>query len=168
MAQGIKLSRKFISNGIEYEYSTKHPIYNLRYTIMTRCYNAKSSDYTYYQGKGVRVCDQWMQEPESFFQWCLDNGWSKGFVLDRINNDQDYKPSNCRFITPSENSKKMHKDNQKVGDNACNVLLTEAKVKEIKSKLAQGITQRRIANDYGVAKSTISMIKSGKNWKQVS
>ncbi len=145
MAQGKKLNCKIISNGIEYEITTSHPIYNLRYTIMTRCYNAALKDYKFYQGKGIKVCDKWKNDFISFFQWCMDNGWKKGLVLDRIDNDKDYSPDNCRFITFTENLQQ---------------------VIEIRKRLALKIPAKYIAQDFNVSASTIGAIKRGQNWKQ--
>lgn len=167
MAQGKKLNCTIISNGTFFEITTKHPIYTLRYVIMTRCYNASKNDYKYYQGKGIKLCDDWKNNPISFFQWCFDNGWKKGMVLDRIDNSKDYDPSNCKFITAQENLSKMHSDNIMIGEKAPHAILTEIQVREIKNKISQGITLTRIANDYKVSKSAIGMIKRGKNWKHV-
>jgi hypothetical protein len=167
MAQGKKLDCKIESNGIEYEITTKHPIYHLRYTIMTRCYNASGSDFRFYQGRGIKVCDEWKNDFIAFFKWCIDNGWQKGLVLDRINNSKDYTPENCRFITNSENLKKMHKDNVMYGVKASNVKLTEKEVWEIREKLQNGVVGTRLAKDYKVSKGAIYAIKNGSNWKKL-
>ena len=53
----------------------------------------------------------------SFKKWALENGYQKGLAIDRINPNDDYKPSNCRFITVSENSKRViHKKESIKGD----------------------------------------------------
>lgn len=166
MAQGIKLTDKIISNGIEYAITTKHPIYHLRYTIMTRCYNAAPRDYRFYQGRGIEVCDEWKNSYINFFQWCMDNGWRRGLVLDRINNNGNYEPNNCKFITATENLKKMHKDNKMSGENAPHAKLTLIQVNEIRRRLNDGVTCSRLGRDYGVSKSTIQAIKIGQNWKE--
>jgi len=167
MAKGIKLNCRILSNGIYHEITTKHPIYRLRHTILTRCYNAKAEDFKYYQGRGIKVFDDWKNNQESFFQWCIDNNWKQGLVLDRINNDKDYEPLNCRFITAVQNLKKMHKDNKMIGRNSANVKLDESQVREIKLLLEKGIFHRIIAEKYGVSKSTISAINSRQNWSHL-
>lgn len=88
----------------------KIPLYRIRNTIITRCYNASKRDFPYYQGKGIRVCEEWIQRPASFAEWALNNGWKKGLVLDRIDPRGNYEPSNCQFLTVSENLKKMHRE----------------------------------------------------------
>jgi hypothetical protein len=65
-----------------------------------RCYYQKFAGYKYYGGRGVKVCDRWR---ESFENFLSDMGrCPKGFSLDRINNDGDYKPGNCRWATRTE------------------------------------------------------------------
>lgn len=151
------------SNGIEYQIGIKHPLYMLRYSIMSRCYNAKPSEYATYQGKGITVCDEWKSDPTAFYQWCIDNGWQKGLSMDRIDPKGNYEPSNCQFLTLSENSKKGLLQN-------CvprNVKLTEYQVATIKDSLRIGYTCLFLAKEYGVSRSTISAIKRGANWKGV-
>src|SRR4029077_14119083 len=143
----------------------KHPLYRLRYTILTRCYNPKPSDYKYYKAKGIQVCDLWRYDPQSFDAWALNNGWSKGLSLDRIDPAKDYCPENCQFLSPQDNLIKMHKQGNKKGERSGNAKLTQKQVDEIRVKLDMGVMGTRIAKDYGVSKSTIHAINNGQNWK---
>ena len=70
--------------------------------IKQRCLNPRCRAYRNYGGRGVTVCDEWM-DFEPFLAWALDAGWRKGLDLDRIDNDGNYTPSNCRFVTRREN-----------------------------------------------------------------
>src|ERR1041385_4583632 len=85
----------------------RHPLIQMRNRIMTRCYNAKKSDFPYYQGKGIIVCDEWKDVPKSFYEWAFANGWQQGLTIDRIDPNGNYDPSNCRFITKNENSQRV-------------------------------------------------------------
>jgi len=165
MAQGIKLNLVITSKGKNYEIHVKHPVYRLRHIIMTRCYNASVRDFPYYQGRGIKVCSDWISNQKSFFQWCFDNGWEKGLALDRINPDLDYTPENCQFISKKKNLEKMHRDNKMIGEAAPNAKLNLEQVLQIKKLLGLGVTCVRIAKDYNVSKSTVSAIKRGQNWK---
>lgn len=80
----------------------KHPIYKLWSGMIQRCTNKKMKQYRWYGGRGVSVYNPW-RDFELFYEWCNDNGWSRGLELDRIDNDGNYEPSNCRFVTHKEN-----------------------------------------------------------------
>ena len=85
----------------------RHELVKMRNRMITRCYKAKKSDFPYYQGKGIRLCDDWKNIPKSFYDWAFLNGWKEGLTIDRIDPDGNYEPLNCRFITKSENSKRI-------------------------------------------------------------
>lgn len=59
--------------------------------------------YKYYGGRGIKVCDEWANNAEAFCIWAEKNGSQPHLQLDRIDNNGNYEPSNCRFTTPSEN-----------------------------------------------------------------
>jgi hypothetical protein len=165
----IKLRKQWVitSNNVEYVITTKHKLYNLRYTIMSRCYNAKPKEFPHYQGKSIQVFKKWQDDPCSFYQWCLDHGWKKDLSIDRINSEGDYEPNNCQFISLSENSKKTHRERNMFGETAPNAVLKETQVLEIKRLLNLGVTCVRLARDFGVKKNTIGRIKRGETWKHL-
>lgn len=79
------------------------------YTNMkTRCYNEKYSLYHRYGGRGIKVCDEWLNSFEKFREWAFENGWSKDLTLDRIDNDGNYEPNNCKWSTIQEQSNNRH------------------------------------------------------------
>lgn len=82
----------------------KSDIYNKWSRMRHRCNNSNATQYKWYGGKGVKVCDEW-QDYLTFKKWCLENGYEEGLTIDRIDSSGNYEPSNCRFITHSENSR---------------------------------------------------------------
>lgn len=72
-------------------------------SIKQRCYNPNSQEYRNYGGRGIKMCDEWRNSSKAFIEWALNNGYSIGLDVDRIDNNGNYEPSNCQFLTRSEN-----------------------------------------------------------------
>lgn len=81
------------------EYRKK--LYSVWRGMKNRCSDKKSK---YYGGKGILVCDEWTNNFNKFYEWALINGYKEGLQIDRINCNGNYEPSNCRWVTPKENS----------------------------------------------------------------
>lgn len=79
-----------------------HPIYHTWIAMKRRCANKNNSDYKYYGGKGIRVCEEWLTDFKNFYDWSLASGWEEGLTIDRINSCGDYCPANCRWATAQE------------------------------------------------------------------
>lgn len=66
-----------------------------------RCNNPTHYAYPQYGGRGIKLCECW-NDFENFYKWALSSGYEVGLTLDRINNDGDYEPSNCRWASWKE------------------------------------------------------------------
>jgi len=82
-----------------------HPAYYVWKGMIDRCSNPKAKDWHNYGGRGIKVCDQWKDDPTAFCDWAESNGHKKGLQIDRIDNFGDYEPANCHFVTPKVNSR---------------------------------------------------------------
>ena len=81
-------------------------IYLRYHHILERCYNPNHKSYARYGGRGIKMCNEWRSNYQAFEDWCLSNGYKKGLAIDRIDNDGDYSPDNCHFVTLKENNQK--------------------------------------------------------------
>jgi hypothetical protein len=71
--------------------------------MKTRCYNPNAVLFHRYGGRGIRICSEWLNDPTAFFRWAISSGFKPELQIDRIDNDGNYCPENCRWVTASEN-----------------------------------------------------------------
>ena len=80
-------------------------LYRVWIGMRERCRNIKSPNFKHYGCRGIKVCDEW-NDYLPFRQWALANGYSDNLTIDRIENDGNYEPENCQWLTRSENTRK--------------------------------------------------------------
>lgn len=122
--------------------------------IKSRCYNKKGTGYKYYGGRGIKMCDEWLH---SFNTFLSDMGRKPkaNSQIDRIDNDGNYEPSNCHWISPIDNVRKRR-----------NVYLTMEIAREIREDFKRGLTRNELSKKYETSYDNIKDIISGKNWKE--
>ena len=98
--------------------------------MKNRCYNANEPGYKWYGAKGVIVCEDW-HDYAKFKSWALANGYTDELSIDRIDPNGDYEPSNCRWITRSENSARSQSLDEDIAMKARALAKGGASVREI-------------------------------------
>ena len=80
----------------------KKRLYNIWYNMKRRCYNKKNKDYKYYGERGIKICDEWLNNYQEFEKWSLNNGYKDDLTIDRIDNNGNYEPKNCKWLSIQE------------------------------------------------------------------
>lgn len=106
-------------------FGKKHGLYDTRLygiyrSMKARCYNKHRKEYTNYGGRGIVVCDEWRNNFAAFYNWAIEHGYDKDAphhvcTLDRIDNDGNYEPENCRWVdmkVQNHNRRTVHYRNQ--------------------------------------------------------
>lgn len=95
----------------------KHDIYNTWNGMKQRTMNKNNHAFNKYGGRGIRMCDTWISDFLDFYHWSVNNGWEKGLSIDRIDNDGNYEPGNCRWTTDriQARNKRVVQKNNKTG-----------------------------------------------------
>ena len=128
--------------------------------LKTRCTNPNTNCSKYYKDKNVSVCDEWLNSFEAFMTWSLENGYSKGLQIDRINGDLGYSPDNCRWVTSMKNCN--NKSNNRIHTyKGFSGTLREF---SIKYKISYNLLRSRITEGWTIDKAiTTKKLKVRKN-----
>ena len=148
--------RAFLSR-IEIKEKT-NGLFDVLHSMKSRCYNSKHKSYFRYGGRGITVCEEWLNNQENFYKWAMNHGYKHGLQIDRINNNLGYSPDNCRFVSPARNQ-----------HNKSNNRFSEKQIRFIRKIYSHGIlSQRKIAKFFNVNAGTICLICSKKRWKDIN
>lgn len=91
-----KNNPKFSYNG------ERNRVYTIFKRMKSRCYTTTIKQYCDYGGRGIIICKEWLDSYEKFYDWAMLNGYSKELTIDRINNNGNYEPNNCKWSTRKE------------------------------------------------------------------
>jgi hypothetical protein len=129
------------------------PEFNSWSMMMKRCYNPNDKRFNHYGGRGITVCDRWL-EAKNFLE-DMGERPSPKHSLGRIDNDKGYSPENCRWETPTQQSR-----------NRAYVKLTMAAAREIRMLYGRGYTQRELAREFKVSQRQVFSVLHNEVWKE--
>lgn len=81
---------------------SKSRLYNIWLHMKGRCYRKTDDHFKDYGGRGIQVCEEWKNDFNSFRIWSESHGYKNNLSIDRIDNDRNYEPSNCRWVSMKE------------------------------------------------------------------
>lgn len=89
-------------------------IYRIFDNMIARCYRKSNKSYKYCGERGIKICPEWLNNKSKFFEWAKLNGYSDNLTIDRIDNNKDYSPDNCRWVGREKQDR----------NRTCNVFIT--------------------------------------------
>lgn len=131
----LKKEQERINFSVRYtHYMSNTRLYNIWCGLKGRCHNEHDARYCDYGGRGIKVCEQWDRDFKFFYEWAINNGYQDDLTIDRINNDGDYCPENCRWADNKQQARNRRTNiNIKIG-NATKTLTEWCEIFEVDYK----------------------------------
>lgn len=134
---------------------SRHPLYFVWKNMLRRCSVPTANRYESYGGRGISVCKEWFSVV-NFVKWATTHGWKEGLQINRIDNDGNYSPANCNFVTPKHNTRNRRSSK-----------LDAEKVSEIKNMLRNGAKRTHIAELFAISCVTVHNLEYGERWSDI-
>lgn len=116
-------------------YARKERLYGIWVGMKQRCRDENSKDYSKYGGRGISVCSEWIDDYLAFRDWALSNGYNDTLSIDRIHNDGNYCPNNCRWVTLKVQNNNTSRNTYATYGNQTHTLSAWAEILNIPYKL---------------------------------
>jgi len=132
----------------------RRKLYRVWTSMKERCFNPNSKSYKYYGKRGISVHKEWAENYSSFHEWAIKTGYKEGLTIDRKDVNGNYEPSNCRWISQSQQSRNMRSNRHLA---FCGIKKSVTEWAEITSIPAKIINQR-IRRKWSIEKTLTTKI----------
>lgn len=137
--------------------SNKRKVPNTLLSVYTnmkrRCYNSKDISYPRYGGRGITVCERWLNSYENFYNDMI-NGYNCIYQIDRIDNNGNYCKENCRWVTQEQNIQ-----------NSTSAKVNENIVKAIRNSNKK---TKELQKEFNLSRSAVKSIRYNRSWKNIN
>ena len=101
---------------------TRTRLYRIYNAVKNRCYNKKQQNYANYGGRGIEMCQEWLDSFDAFMAWAIAAGYTDDLTLERNDNNGMYCPENCQWVTRAEQSRNTRRNHLYTHDGRTMVL----------------------------------------------
>ena len=128
---------------------SKTRLYKIYLGMKKRCYNKKYFQFQHYGGRGIKICDEWLDNFMNFYNWAMTNGYTDELTIDRIDVNGNYEPSNCRWVTPHQQSNNTRTNRLITYNNKTHTMAEWAKI----TGLTYSAIQHRLDRNWSIEKT---------------
>lgn len=93
------IAKKTMAKSMKKYGLSNHPLNRVFNSMKQRCYNKNNKGFKHYGGRGISICNEWINDFKAFYNWAIENGYKSGLSIDRIDVNGNYTPKNCRFVS---------------------------------------------------------------------
>ena len=122
---------------------------NIWRAMKNRCYNSKSEAYHNYGGRGITVCDEWLHDFKTFYDWAMANGYRDDLTIDRIDVNGNYEPSNCRWVNREQQANNQRGNHLVTYKGETHTIAEWARIKHIN----YGVLRQRLFRGWNIEKA---------------
>ncbi len=151
--KGYYISKAKIKHG-----KTHTRLYSIFNKMKDRCCNQNNPAYKNYGARGIKICNEWLDKENgfvNFYNWAINNGYKENLTIDRVDNNGNYEPNNCRWVTYQKQNNNKRNNHLITYNNITHNLTEWSKIIGINTSTIYGRINRNIPKEYWLYKGKI-------------